>query len=33
MEPEGSLICLQQPAADPYPKPDECSPDFLKLCI
>jgi hypothetical protein len=27
MQPEGSLLCLKQPATDPYPEPDESSPD------
>jgi hypothetical protein len=26
MEPEGSLLCSQQPATVPYPEPDESSP-------
>jgi hypothetical protein len=26
MEPEGSLLCSQEPAIGPYPKPDEFSP-------
>jgi hypothetical protein len=26
METEGSLLCSQGPATDPYPKPDESSP-------
>jgi hypothetical protein len=25
MEPEGSLPCLQDPATDPYPEPDQSS--------
>jgi hypothetical protein len=25
MEPEGSLLCSQDPATDPYPEPDESS--------
>jgi len=25
MEPEGSLLCSQEPATDPYPQPDESS--------
>jgi hypothetical protein len=27
MEPEGSLLCSQEPAIGPYPEPDESSPD------
>jgi hypothetical protein len=26
MEPEGSLPCSQEPAAGPYPEPDDSSP-------
>jgi hypothetical protein len=26
MEPEGSLLCLQEPATGPYPEPDKSSP-------
>jgi hypothetical protein len=26
MEPEGSLLCSQEPSTDPYPKPDQSSP-------
>jgi hypothetical protein len=26
MEPEGSLLCSQQPAIGPYPEADESSP-------
>jgi len=28
MEPEGSLLCLQEFAAGPYSKPDESSPHY-----
>jgi hypothetical protein len=31
MEPESSLPCSQQPAASPYPKPDESSPHLPTL--
>jgi hypothetical protein len=30
-EPEGSSPCLQQPTTDPYPNPDESSPQFPTL--
>jgi hypothetical protein len=33
MEPECSLPCLQQPAIDPNPEPDESSPQFPTLSI
>jgi hypothetical protein len=26
MDPEGSLLCSQEPATGPYPEPDESSP-------
>jgi hypothetical protein len=26
MEPEGSLLCLQEPSTGPYPEPDQSSP-------
>jgi hypothetical protein len=26
MEPEGSLLCPQEPSTGPYPKPDQSSP-------
>jgi hypothetical protein len=26
MEPEGSLLCSQEPSAGPYPEPDESGP-------
>jgi hypothetical protein len=26
MEPEGSLLCSQEPSTSPYPEPDESSP-------
>jgi hypothetical protein len=26
MEPEGSLLCSQEPSAGPYPKPDQSIP-------
>jgi hypothetical protein len=25
MEPEGSLLCLQEPSTGPYPEPDQSS--------
>jgi len=31
MEPEGSLLCSQQPATGPYPKPDAFSPHLPTL--
>jgi hypothetical protein len=31
MEPECSLPCLQEPATDPYPKPDESNLNFPKI--
>jgi hypothetical protein len=31
MEPECSLPCSQDPTIDPYPEPDESSPQFLTL--
>jgi len=31
MEPEGSLICSQRPATDPYPEPDASSPQLSSL--
>jgi len=27
MKPEGSLLCSQEPATNPYPEPDESSPE------
>jgi hypothetical protein len=30
MEPEGSLLCSQQPATDPYPEPDESRSHLTK---
>jgi hypothetical protein len=33
MEPESSLPCSQQPATDPYPEPDESSPQFSTLFL
>jgi hypothetical protein len=26
MEPEGSLLCSQEPSTGPYPKPDQSNP-------
>jgi hypothetical protein len=26
MEPEGSLLCSQEPSTSPYPEPDQASP-------
>jgi hypothetical protein len=26
MEPEGSLLCSQEPSTGPYPEPDESNP-------
>jgi hypothetical protein len=31
MEPEGSLLCSQEPTTGPYPEPDESSPQFPTL--
>jgi len=31
MEPEGSLLCSQQPSIGPYPEPDESSPQSPTL--
>jgi hypothetical protein len=31
MEPEGLLLCLQDPATGPYPEPDESSTHLLTL--
>jgi hypothetical protein len=31
MEPEGSLLCSQEPATDTYPKPDPSSPHLPTL--
>jgi hypothetical protein len=28
MDPEGSLLCSQEPATGPYPEPDEYSPEL-----
>jgi hypothetical protein len=33
MKPEGSLQCLQVPAASPYPEPDESSPQLPILFL
>jgi len=33
MEPEGSLPCSQGPATDPYPEPDESSPQFATVSL
>jgi len=29
MEPEGSILCSQEPTTDPYPEPDTCNPHLL----
>jgi hypothetical protein len=31
MEPKGSLLCSQEPATGPYPKPDASNPHFPTL--
>jgi hypothetical protein len=31
MEPEGSLLCSQQPATGPHPEPEESNPHLPKL--
>jgi hypothetical protein len=31
MEPEGSLLCSQEPSTGPYPQPDRSSPYHLIL--
>jgi hypothetical protein len=33
MEPEVSLWCLEDPATDPYPEPDESSPHYMTLFL
>jgi hypothetical protein len=33
MEPEGSLLCSQEPSTDPYPKPDQSSPYYPMLYL
>jgi hypothetical protein len=33
MEPEGSLLCLQEPAADPYSEADAFSLQLSTLCL
>jgi len=33
MEPEGSLLCWQEPAIGPYPEPDESSPQLTTLLL
>jgi hypothetical protein len=33
MEPKGSLPCSQEPAAGPYPEPDEPNPHIPTLFI
>jgi hypothetical protein len=33
MEPEASLLCLQELATEPYPEPDAISPRYIpKIC-
>jgi hypothetical protein len=31
MEPESSLVCLQEPSTNPYPEPEESSPYLLPI--
>jgi hypothetical protein len=31
MEPDGSLLCSQEPPTDPCPEPYECSPQLPTL--
>jgi len=31
MEPEGSLSCSEEPTTDPFPEPDEYSPQLSTL--
>jgi hypothetical protein len=33
MEPEGSLLCSQDPSTGPYPEPDQSSPYRLILSL
>jgi hypothetical protein len=33
MEPEGSLACSQESATDPYPEPEESSPQLPTIFL